>query len=347
MTTEVDKIKAQLRAKKQVAPPTKGGLSTGVTLLNLALSGTPSWGLLPGYYYLLVGDSQAGKTWLSLQILAEASRNPFFKNYQFIYDNVERRRMDYGRYFSVPMATRLEGPPYGISGTSSEFYSNLAACTKRKLPCIYILDSEDALKPDDGEKSGWNTGKAIRNSSGMREAINAIGETGSILIVIKQTRDNIGPGAMFKPKTRSGGIALTFYACVEAWFSVKKKIKKKVANEEEIIGSLFKIAVIKNSESGRHKTVEVPFYEGYGMDDLGSMVEFLVRRGHWKRKGKEDDEESKGPITAPEFKFEGKMEKLISLIEEGSRVQELQNLTAEVWKQIDEACKPQRKPRYL
>ena len=64
-------------------------LSTGSTLLNLACSENPFGGFLKGKYYLLVGDSDSGKTFLSMSCFAEAMIQKPFKNYRLIYDYVE------------------------------------------------------------------------------------------------------------------------------------------------------------------------------------------------------------------------------------------------------------------
>jgi len=86
-TDDVKKMLMQ-RHKKEVLTA-KDYLSTGSTLLNLACTGFPERGFIKGHYYFIVGDSTSGKTWLSLTCLAEASINPNFKNYRFIYDNAE------------------------------------------------------------------------------------------------------------------------------------------------------------------------------------------------------------------------------------------------------------------
>ena len=80
MPDATKKLKQQLTTKPK--PPVefnlKDGLSTGSALLNLACSGNPSVGFPCGFYYLLVGDSQAGKTFITMSALAEASINPKF-----------------------------------------------------------------------------------------------------------------------------------------------------------------------------------------------------------------------------------------------------------------------------
>ena len=89
----------------------------------------------------------------------------------------------------------------------------------------HVLDSMDALLAmasnkkfakrkqatrGDGEeiKGSYGMDKPKENSESLRRALAGLRKTGSILIVISQTRDNIGFGAMFQPKTRSGGHAL-------------------------------------------------------------------------------------------------------------------------------------------
>ncbi|NBW63138.1 MAG: hypothetical protein EBR33_08250, partial [Synechococcaceae bacterium WB4_1_0192] len=58
------------------------GLSTGSTLLNLALTGKTTGGLDRGCYYLIVGSSSGGKTFAVLTALAEASIDPHFADYR-------------------------------------------------------------------------------------------------------------------------------------------------------------------------------------------------------------------------------------------------------------------------
>jgi len=77
-------VKKALRRKKKREK--LSFLSTGSTLLNLACTGKPYYGFAKGHYYFIVGDSVSGKTFLSLTCLAEASINPNFDNYRFIYD---------------------------------------------------------------------------------------------------------------------------------------------------------------------------------------------------------------------------------------------------------------------
>lgn len=336
---DTDKIKARLTAKRPADKPPLG-LSTGSTLLNLALSGKSNYGILAGHNYLFVGASQAGKTWLSLTVMAEACQSPHFAAYRLVHDNAERGAlMDIRRYFG-PLADRLEPPcKRGHSITNKEFYDNVEAVAARGGPFIYVLDSEDALKPDGGEdKKGFHTEKAKANTSGLRSVHHVLEEHNSILLIIKQSRDNIGFGAQFNPQTKSGGRALTFYATAEVWFSIAGRKRADVRGNKLITGTTLKAHVKKNRIAGQDRAVEIDFYPSVGIDDVGSCVNYLIEWSHWKGTEKR--------VEAPEFDYGGGKEGLIELIESGDRERDLRLLVAEVWRDIEAKVKVRRKNRY-
>jgi RecA/RadA recombinase len=370
-----DDIKKSLTpaAKKPSIIPAKDLLSSGSTLLNLACSGRTVGAFAKGHYYLIVGDSSSGKTVLVMTTLAEAAISTNFKKYRFIFDNAENGMlMDVARFFGPRVAERLEPPKVdkkGLainSGNQEEFYYNLDAATS-KGPCIYILDSMDALAPkvdidrfkkgreraEKGEdeeapvtseenkkkeKGSYGTDKAKQNSSMLRLARNGLEKHGSILIVLGQTRQNIGFDAMFNPKTRGGGLAMTFYATLELWTSIRQHIKTKHKGKDVEQGIVSRIRVKKNRISGRDRSVDVPIFHSTGVDDLGSCVDYLVEWKHWPK--------LKGSVTAKEWAVSCDRESLVAYIEEKELEDELKIITAEVWNSIEEAVAITRKPRY-
>lgn len=359
-------VKAALRKKKApVVEPL--GLSSGSSLLNLACTGRPDLAFLAGHVYLLVGDSNSGKTFLSLTCLAEASINPAFDDYRFIHDNVERGAlMDFSKFFGSKMAGRLEPPEIRDGGpvysqTIEDFYDHVDDNVK-KGPCIYVLDSMDALsseaelkkfnknkkarqkiqEDEEGEegtiKGSFGDGKAKANSAGLRIAHNAMASNGSILIVIFQSRDNIGFGAMFNPKTRSGGNAPTFYATLEIWSSVKERIKRPILKKERVLGTLAKLRIKKNRITGKDRSLELPIYDSTGIDETGSCVKYLIAENHWKG--------TKETVIAPEFDHTGSIDELVAKVEGENKENELRLLVAETWNGIENRCRVERKARY-
>ena len=194
-------------------PQKESGLSTGSTLLNLALTGQTLWGLDSGCYYLIVGSSSGGKTFAVLTALAEASINSHFDKYHLIYDAPERgARMNIQRFFGSKLDERLV---WAHSKTVEEFYYRLDDYLGGKDPFIYVLDSESALDSEAAEEKfqenkkaylkgkeatgSYGDGKAKKHSSHLRTVVNGLGETNSMLLLVAQSRDNIGFGSQFNP----------------------------------------------------------------------------------------------------------------------------------------------------
>lgn len=325
-------------------------VSTGSTMLNLACTDHPERGFAKGHYYLIVGTSRSGKTWLSLSCFAEAAHNKNFKHHRFIYNDVEHGAlMNIRKFFGKGVVKRLKRVH---SYTIEDFYDHLDVTCSKGQPFIYVLDSMDCLTSEletktfqkqkraryDEEKisGSYGDGKAKVNSQNLRRAITPLEQTGSILIIINQTRDKL---TGFGGKTRSGGNALQFYACLEIWSDVKANLKMIYKGKERMQGVLCNLRVRKNRVTGRDRLIQMPIYNSYGMDDVGSCIDYLIGEKHWRKR--------KGRIIAPELDFEGKRDKLIDLICNENMERDLSLITEETWKEIEEAVAIKRKPRYV
>jgi RecA/RadA recombinase len=344
----------------------ESAVSTGSTLLNLACSDNPDVGFIKGKYYYIVGDSQSGKTWTTLSCFAEACDNPAFDSYRLIFDDVEGGAlMDIEHYFGKKAASRVEPPKLkkGVpcfSDTIESFYYNIADAIEEGIPFIYVLDSQDALvskasnkkfqqqkkadEENEKQTGAYGDGKAKYHSEHLRLILSDIRRMGSILIIVGQTRDNLGFG--FNEKTRSGGRALRFYATLEVWTSVKGKLQKDVRGTKRTTGIKCLAEVKKNRHTGKvgkDRSVIIPIYYGMGIDDVGACVDFLIKEKHWqKQKGK--------PPTYVAHDIDGGVEgtrsQLISHIEKKGLEAELKKSTAAIWEEIEAACQPRRKKRY-
>lgn len=354
----------RLTPKKKKKVPTKASdwLSTGSTLLNLAFADRSLGGLLKGKYYFFVGDSNTGKTWLALSCFAEAMRSPAFKHYRIIHDNPEDGAlMDLGRFFGRAVADRVE-PPAGtreepeFSWTVEDLYFHIDDAVKAGVPFIYVIDSMDALdsmdddaKFDERRKAAlqgkevtgtYGVAKAKANSGGIRRVVKGLTKTGSILIVISQSRDNL-TGGPFGGKTRSGGRALRFYATVELWSSLLKTLTKDVRGKKRQIGMQVKLEVKRSRITGKSRSVTVPIYHSTGIDDVGSCIEYMVEEGAWKKVN--------GVIKASADLGGGadlKMEELIAHVEANNLEPKLRAAVVQLWREIETKSAVPRKRRY-
>lgn len=336
-------------------------LSTGSTLLNMACSGYPDGGYAKGMYFYLVGDTSSGKTFFSRTCLAEATRNENFKEYRLIYDDVEYGALMDTRTYFGPLADRIESPCVDDDGaplsssTLEEFYYNITDILAKKKPCIYILDSMDALGTEYAKKKfnerktasrkgtkakgDYGDGKAKMNSENMRVVLAKLKETGSILIVISQTRDNIANAMMFGPKkTRAGGHSLSFYATTEIWTSVCGKVMSDEESKTPV-GIMTKLSVKKNRLTGMNRTVKVPILYNYGIDNISSCVDYLVESGRWSvSRG--------GIINAHDLSLAGLRSGIISEIENDGLESSLSMVVADEWREQESRIAKDRKPRY-
>lgn len=353
------KAKERVRKDRTAKPPDLGAsLSSGSCLLNLACTGRPDAAFVPGNYYFFVGDTNSGKSFVCLTAFAEAARNPGYAAHRLVYDNGEKgAQMDLAKFFGKAMASRLEPActkkgrmPY--STTIEEFYDNLDDALDAG-PCVYVLDSMDVLSSEQEAKDwrktkktlggkeaasgSYGDGKAKKNAQHLRQVLPRLDATSSVLIVIDQTRDNVGAFS-FDKKTRSGGRALSFYAQVEVWSSVRSKLKREVNDRDRHVGNLCEFHVKRSRFTGREVKVDVPIYFSAGLDDVGSCIDYLVGEGTWvKSAGRIDS----GGLFEPKGR-----EDLVRLIEESGREGELFDRVVATWREVEKKCEVLRKRRY-
>ena len=348
---KLSKAKIKPRIKEKIN--TDMLIPTSSTLLNCACSDNPFGGYGIGKIVNLIGDSSSGKTLLGLSCFAEMSMFKKFDDYALIYDDVEAAlefNLEY--LFGFDISDRID-MSY-TSDTVQDFYGNIKRTIKEERPFVYILDSLDALtsveemqrasvyeklEKDRTEKEkkmgSYKMEKAKLVSEILRVVARDIKRMEALVIVISQTRDNVGFG--FSDKTRSGGRALKFYSSHEMWLSVLKPIRKK----NRIIGVDTKAKISKNKLTGKVREVSFPIYYDYGVDDLTANIDFLVSQGHWKKKLKGTT------INAPEFDLVATREKIIQHIELNFLEKELQEIVGETWNNIEEEIRLDRKPKYI
>jgi len=236
------------------------------------------------------------------------------------------------------------------SETVEDFYYNLDDAT-RKGPCVYVLDSMDSLTSEQEEehfgkakkarRSGkqqpgtYGDGKAKKNSAGIRQALAKLRRSGSILLVVCQTRDNIGASPFQSRKTRSGGRALRFYATCEIWTSVKGAEKRTVRKRARKIGTKVGIRLMKNRVTGKLHDVDTLIYPSYGIDDVGSCINYLLTEGWWTK--------SKRTINAKRLGKRSRSE-LIAVCER--KPERLLREVQACWTQVQEATSLNRPRRY-
>jgi RecA/RadA recombinase len=324
-------------------------IPTGSTLLNCACSDYHTGGYGVGKLTNLIGDSSSGKTLLALTAFAEMSMFTKWDDYRMIYDDVEAAlEFNVNYLFGVDIGHRIETNV--VSDTIQDFYANILKALKDDRPFVYILDSLDALtsveeqdramkmaglkkqSPKEAQTGSYKVEKPKLVGEILRVTTREIKSQEAVVIIISQTRDNLGFG--FTSKTRSGGRALKFYATHEMWLSIKEPFKSK----KREIGVRANAKISKNKLTGKRRDVDIPIYNDYGVDDISANVDFLVDEGFWLQE--------KNTILANNLNLKGTKETIVKGIEDQRLEGEVQKMVGAQWKTIEEDLRLNRKRRY-
>lgn len=360
MTKEIcDEVLEAFAEKKKMHQPKDHGvlLDSGSTLLNLACTDTARGAFGIGRMVNIVGDKSSGKSFLAMTALAEACNRAEFEEYRLVYDDAEfALGFDVEKLFGKKLAKELN---VRNSQTIEEFAANCLRELKSKTPCIYVIDSMDSLssneeaelsaamvkaseqdKPIDASK-GYKLAKARILSSSLRQICAELKHSRSILIIISQVRENLEFG--FEKYTITGGKSLQFYASHQIWLFKKGKLQRTVNGKKRSIGVVVDPKVRKNKLTGKERE-DIPFaiYYDYGVDDIGSMIDWMVSEKVWKKAG--SNISTNGDLDLPESVDR---EALITLIEEDDALYEdLRDYVAEKWLEIEEKIKTNRRSKY-
>jgi hypothetical protein len=139
----------------------------------------------------------------------------------------------------------------------------------------------------------------------------------------------------FQTKYRAGGKALKFFSSIESWITYIGSIKKVVNNNKFEIGVNTRVKFGKNKYTGKRREPEFVIFYDYGIDDIGSCIDFLIKNNHWKKK--------KQTIMANGLGIEGNKQKLIQRIEKKQEQKiKLFQETQKCWNKIEESLKLDR-----
>ena len=337
-------------------------IPSGSTLLNCACSGSPLGAYRAGTIITLPGASASGKTMLLFTMFAEMCQSKKFDNYELIYDDAEEAlAIDIYKLFGNKTEERIISPSLqSIEGDSiysqtiQDFQNSILLQIKKNKPFIYALDSLDALSSDEEMerqykkailsiknpeqlkelKGAYNLEKAKIIGQCLRMIRGKLKNTKSLLIIVQQERTNIGGGMFQKETITSGGKAPFYYSSHQVWMKRIKSLKKN----EKKIGNRVKAMVTKNKLTGKERGAEFDIYDDYGIDDIGSQIDFLLQEGRWKKNGIK--------INAIGLDIIEVRSKIISQIEKEGLQKELKRITGDTWNQIELGLKLNRKPKY-
>ena len=255
-------------------------VSTGSSLLDLAISNRPYGGVPVGRITEITGLEGSGKSLIAAHILAETQR----KGGVAVYIDTEAA---VSREFLTAIGVNLSNMMYLPLETIEDIFEAIENIIntvrnneKSKLVTI-VVDSlagaSTKIEMDaDFDKDGWATTKAILLSKAMRKINNLIAKEKICLILTNQLRQKLNAMGFADPWTTSGGKAVAFHSSVRIRLANEGALKKKdFGGVDMVIGAKTKAKVIKSrvGPSQRKATFNV-FYDS-GIDNYSGWVEVL------------------------------------------------------------------------
>lgn len=267
-------------------PPVQHYLSTGCTLLDLAIADRLPGGFPSGRVVQIYGGESSAKTVLGSEAMGSAHRQGGKAEMDDVEGSWDPRRS--ANLHDVKVTTDAAGNAKDstvfrlrTSSSIEDLFDDKIAkminwCAKAKGPCCRTIDSLSALASEKELEESMSAAtmgmtRAKQLSLAFRKYIGPIAKSGIAMLFIDQTRENVGV-SFGEKDTTPGGRALKFYASVRV----------RLTHLERLQNSAGKIIGVKLGFFTRKNKVGPPFREGsfhvifdYGIDDIASSVDWL------------------------------------------------------------------------
>jgi recombination protein RecA len=255
-------------------------VSTGSTLLDLAISNRPHGGLPVGRIAELNGLEGAGKSLICAHIIADTQK----KGGSAIMIDTEYAAAP---AFWTAVGVNLKKMVYCRMVTVEEIFQGIENIIgtirkedKNRLVTIVVDSLAMASCNTEMEsahgKDGYNTSKAIIISKALRKITGLIGSQRILVVFTNQLRMNMQAMAFGDKFIVPGGKAMGFAASVRVRLTSTGAIKD---SEKRVIGTSTKATVTKNRMGPPKRNAQFEIFYDSGIQDLKSWIEFLKENG--------------------------------------------------------------------
>lgn len=303
-------------------------LSTGSTLLDLALTGSRVYGGgVPGGILMeIYGKSGSGKT----SILSELGGSSQARGGEVMFLDPEARLDE---KYSLTYGLRIPKDNYHRPDTVTEMFELLEDWNpSSKHLNVLAADSLAALSTnlemEKGDKMGMRRAKEF--SEGLRKHCRLISEKNWLVACSNQVRT--GDYGDVTP----GGVAVGFYSSARVSVNQKTKIEieKTIGKSKvkRVIGICSECVVTKSSIDRPYRTAPIYIVFDYGIDDVRGNLQFIK------------DMTGDATYNAVDKTYQA-INAAIKHIEDYNLEEQLRKETIELWYEIEQKFRIHRKPK--
>lgn len=256
-------------------------ISTGSTLLDLAISGTRvrGGGLPGGILVEIFGPSGSGKTVLLSELAGCIQR----KGGEVMFHDPEARlNKQFAKQFDLDTDSISYSKPNTVTAVFKEV-RDWEPESKKMINGIFTdslaaLSTDMEMEKDEGDKMGMRRAKEF--SEELRKTCRIITEKNLLMVCSNQVRVNADAGPYGQKYVTPGGEAVGFYASLRLRTLRPEKIKQKVKvsggkEVTRVIGVETEIEVFKSSIDKPYRTAPVIILFDYGIDDIRANLQFI------------------------------------------------------------------------
>ena len=257
-------------------------IPTGSLSLDLALG---IGGLPMGRIVEIYGPESAGKTTLTLELIAQAQKRG--KICAFI-DAEHALDPTYAKKLGVKIEDVFISQP----DTGEQALDICETLVRSGGVDVVVIDSVAALVPKaeiEGDMGDAHVGLQARlMSQALRKLTGIIKQANCMVVFINQLRMKIG--VMFgNPETTTGGNALKYYASVRLDIrkngQIKEGGKDKKDKDAKVLGNETTVKVVKNKVAPPFKTAHFQIFFNYGIAKNGEILDLGEKAGVVKKTG--------------------------------------------------------------
>lgn len=251
-------------------------VSTGSSLLDLAISNRPHGGMAVGRIVEMNGNEGSGKSLIAAHLLVETQKKG---GVAVLIDTENSVNREFFESFGLDMSKLVYSPVSTVEeifAVIEKIIESVRKSSKDRLVTIVVdslagASTEQEMASDYG-KDGYSTGKAIIIGKALRKITTMLGKQKVLLVFTNQLRQKLNAMPFGDQFVTSGGKALAFHSSVRLRLSMTGKLKNK---NKEIIGVTVKAQVIKNRLGPPYRIAEFNVYFDRGIDDLSSWIKVM------------------------------------------------------------------------